>query len=89
MFIVNLNSFKNFLRKGRIRIQLLKWFQNFWSFKGRTPSVPLFKNESWMMLRHTIFHLLPEIFKEVAFFMFQGFSKQRICIFKYLEVEYI
>ncbi len=87
MFIVNLNSFKYFLRKGRIRIQLLKWFQNFWSFKGRTPSVPLFKNEA-LMMRHTNF-LLSEIFKEVAFFRFQGISKQRICIFKYLEVEYI
>lgn len=87
MFIVNLNSFKYFLRKGRIRIQLLNWFQNFWSFKGRTPSVPLFKNEALMMW-HTHF-LLTEIFKEVAFLGFKAFSKQRICIFKYLEVEYI
>jgi hypothetical protein len=47
-----------FLRKGRIRIQLLKWFQNFWSFKGRTSSVPLFKIESLMMMRHTNFSFI-------------------------------
>lgn len=88
MFIVNLNSFKYFLSKGRILIQLLNWFQNFWSFKGRTPSVPLFKTES-LMMRHTNFSFIVGNLKEVAFFRFQGFSKQRICIFKYLEVEYI
>lgn len=31
---------------------------NFWSFKGKSPSVTLFKNESWMMLRHTNFSFI-------------------------------
>jgi hypothetical protein len=81
LFIVNLNSFKYFLRKGRIRIQLLNWFQNFWSFKGRTPSVPLFKNEALMMW-HTHF-LLTEIFKEVAFLGFKAFPNKE---FVYLNI---
>lgn len=49
---------QDYLRKGRIRIQLLNWFQNFWSFKGRTPSVPLFKNESLLMMGHTNFSFI-------------------------------
>lgn len=41
------------------------------------------------MVHHFSIYGLVKLVKEVDFFRFQGFSKQRICIFKYLEVEYI
>lgn len=81
MFIVNLNSFKYFLRKGRIRSQLLKLVPELLEFHGKNPSVPLFKNEV-LMMRHTNF-LLSEIFKEVAFLGFKAFPNKE---FVYLNI---